>query len=776
MKQRMMDDYARIPDRVSEAYVRSALNLKEEPMKKRRVSLALILAIVLILVAVTAVATVLLGGREFVQEVMQPKAQENDSDRWSEEDVQEILRIAQENGLSLDEAQQARLLSMGGYYKEELMRLFMKLDLGKYPSTWSIEDQAWYGQMLVDIGMYEETYSTLPEAGEATEEEMLLAVQNHVHAQYDPQAALADETIYRRHTTYQWTPSDTKEEALEKQWYVEYEPLDLVHPGYRFALDADANILSEWMEPGIAGREEQPTPAALRYRYEALYGNFYEWEMETFVDFQRMLRAAAAVHGFGNAEVLELLSHAEFALAQPGAKTKDMAMDAAMAAVMARENLQASALQRSKAYAVYLLGEEAPVWKVTLPGMTDGDYVVEVNALTGEVRNSHFIPFGADSIARNFMLESVYQEQMKKARTQPGALRLDNRSYQAVEPLPDGGFLLVGSAWRRDDITQAWAARINADGTTRWEVFSDEGRTFHEAVAMSDGTYLLAMEPMKGEAFSLALVSLDADGRTLSGPLTLACRGWAYKGKDCMLVAKYHESDGINPSTLLAVSGKGETLWEHTYDALLGSGFHPLAAADGYLLSGGAQGYPYDQQSGIWGMMARLDDQGNLLWVSRMDDYPQTGISAQLETGDGGMYGAGMNFGKYEDDAEDYQKLSDFVVRFDADGNVLWCRYYPELDPVHGVLFDRLLPAPDDGVLVLARSLEGNDWHVVHLSGEGSVQAQWQPQPEIKDFVRVNAFEAGGQRYMIYCNLPDYAGTMGPVNTYITPLDFPETI
>lgn len=769
MKRQDFKDYARIPEPVSQAYIRAVDALQEEPMKKRKVSTALVVALVLMLAAFTALAAVLLSGRDFVEEVMRPMAQENASESWTEEEVSEILRVARENGLQLNEDQEAQLLARGGYYKEEMMRLFMKLGLGDDPSTWSIEDQAWYGQMLIDIGLYEVSSATLPEEGEATEAQMLAAVQARV-SQFDPQAPITDEAVYRRHTTYQWTALDD-DGTMEKQWYVVYEPLDLTHASYRFTLDTGANILYESVTPGIAAQAEQPTPEALRYRYTELYGSFYDWTMETWVEFQPMLRAAVAAHGVEREEALELIAHSDFALPAADALSKEAAMEAATQAILAKEGVGQSALRPDKAYAVYLLGEETPVWKVTVPAAAEGDYLVEVGAQTGEAQSIQFAPYGVSSIARSFVLESVYQAQEKALPA--GTLRFANRGYQAVEPLPDGGFVLVGSAWRADGTTQAWAARVNAQGQTLWEVLYDEGRVFSEAVWCADGTLLLAMEPQKGEWFSLAVVTLDGNGQMLSGPILLKDRGWAYKGKDCLLVAKDYEGSGTRPSTLMAVNAKGQILWDHTYDELTGAGYHPHAAEDGYLLSGGAQGYPYDQQSGIWGLMARLDDQGNLLWTSRMEDYPQTGISAYLETADGGMFGAGMYYGKYEEDAEDYQKLSDFVVRFDADGNVLWCRYYPEINPVQGILSFELLPAPEDGVLMLARSLDGNEWYLVHLDGEGAVQGQWQPQFAVLDNVREGAFTAGGQSYITYCSRAEYEGATGPINTYVMPVRWP---
>jgi len=92
----------------------------------------------------------------------------------------------------LSEEQQAQLLTGGRCFKEELMRLFVKLDLGGDPDTWSIEDQAWYGQMQGDIGLFNVTFNTLLEEGEVTESGVLAVLRARIQQQYDLDAPLTD--------------------------------------------------------------------------------------------------------------------------------------------------------------------------------------------------------------------------------------------------------------------------------------------------------------------------------------------------------------------------------------------------------------------------------------------------------------------------------------------------------------------------------------------------------------------------------------------------------
>ena len=122
---------------------------KGKPMKKR-ISVGFVLAVVFTLLAASALAAVLLGGKDFVEQIMAPKAVENTSQNFTKEEIAEILKIAEENNLTLSDVDVYRLNHLGesGYSKEELMRRFVKTEYGFYPAAWPIEVQPWYEQLL----------------------------------------------------------------------------------------------------------------------------------------------------------------------------------------------------------------------------------------------------------------------------------------------------------------------------------------------------------------------------------------------------------------------------------------------------------------------------------------------------------------------------------------------------------------------------------------------------------------------------------------------------
>ena len=158
---------------------------KDTPMK-RKISFGLVLALILTLLAVSALAAAFLGGKDFVDQIVAPKAAESADHKFTQAEVREILRIARENNLELDEDTEQRLLRLPeGYYKDELMRLFVKAEYGSQPAAWPIEVQRWYEEMLHACGLSQgHITNVLPEAGEITQEEALQIGLEYIRAHF----------------------------------------------------------------------------------------------------------------------------------------------------------------------------------------------------------------------------------------------------------------------------------------------------------------------------------------------------------------------------------------------------------------------------------------------------------------------------------------------------------------------------------------------------------------------------------------------------------------
>ena len=67
---------------------------------KRKISVGLVFALILMLLAVSALAAVILGGKDFVDQVMAPMAKVDiQSDRFTEKEVKFILDEAEKYGI-----------------------------------------------------------------------------------------------------------------------------------------------------------------------------------------------------------------------------------------------------------------------------------------------------------------------------------------------------------------------------------------------------------------------------------------------------------------------------------------------------------------------------------------------------------------------------------------------------------------------------------------------------------------------------------------------------
>ena len=135
---------------------------KEETKVKRKVSVGLVLAIVLALLATAALAAALLSHQEIMEQVAVPLANENDTavsvnNTYTPGQLAELVRALNENGITLDENNRImQLIKNGqGYWEEETIMELCRQAFGGNFYTWTLEQQDWFNRLMVDIGYYE---------------------------------------------------------------------------------------------------------------------------------------------------------------------------------------------------------------------------------------------------------------------------------------------------------------------------------------------------------------------------------------------------------------------------------------------------------------------------------------------------------------------------------------------------------------------------------------------------------------------------------------------
>jgi len=275
---------------------------KETPVMKRKISVGLVFALVLMLMAVSALAAVLLGGKDFVDQIMAPMAQENmDENKYTNAQIEEILRIAEENDIHLpDHLLETLARSDDGYYKEELMRQFVKTEYGFYPSAWPLEVQHWYEEMLEACGQGDgHIANVLPEGeNELTKEQALQAALDFIKATYHEAADLTDPAHYRVHMQY--TETIVNPYLKERNWWFEFEALDVVSNIYYLTMKQDGTVDSHSICGGIYAPSWQMPGQFISDRFAWTYGDGYGqtmWTTERLQEFQKALQHRVDTEG-----------------------------------------------------------------------------------------------------------------------------------------------------------------------------------------------------------------------------------------------------------------------------------------------------------------------------------------------------------------------------------------------------------------------------------------------------------------------------------------------
>ncbi len=144
-----------------------------ETVVKKRLSVGLVLAIVLMLIAVTALAVALLSPQEVVEQVAVPMAQENGHENYTHDELLALISTLNENGITLDEGSQMMkaFRSGHGYWERETIEEICFSAFGGDQSKWNLDQRHWYGEMMVAVGAWDINTQLLPEEGELTPQE-----------------------------------------------------------------------------------------------------------------------------------------------------------------------------------------------------------------------------------------------------------------------------------------------------------------------------------------------------------------------------------------------------------------------------------------------------------------------------------------------------------------------------------------------------------------------------------------------------------------------------
>lgn len=341
---------------------------ERQPMKKK-LSVGLVLAIVLCLLAVSALAAALLSVQEVVEQELIPIVQESERIYFTTEEAERVLAIAEENGLHLDEERRQRLFDRQGHVdKYELLLTIFSAEYGWNPGLWTPEEWATAEEILYNAGLTDIRRHFMPVEGALTLEQAIEIANTHVREACDAEVDLTDESQYRLFVRYYHRESEESKQRFP-EWLIQCEALTAELNTYYIGLTAEGKIQSCKVIPAPCVE-----PGSFYSGYVKKYGPMNTWDHETW---QAFARDAQNVHT--DYELGQLLQAMSFPDISPDALSREQAVDLALAQVD---------VPGAQTSAVYTGTEEHPLWKVRLEH-EEGIDAVEINAFTGEITSVH---------------------------------------------------------------------------------------------------------------------------------------------------------------------------------------------------------------------------------------------------------------------------------------------------------------------------------------------------------------------------------------------------
>lgn len=403
------------PDPFLAARVMRMAEQKGEPRVKKKLSIGLIVCIVLMLLSLTALAAVLLSGREIVDQQAVPVAQGNDgevrrNDMYSNEELTAMVALAAENGISLenDHFIMEALARGEGYYEEELIMAICREAFGGLFYEWDVEEQHWYGEKMVEIGFSDRNPYRLPGEGEIPADEARQLAVTLLQAEFG-NVPLSDPEQYRAVESFD-----------EGGWYFTYYPRSLTAPEYAIHFSHDRAMVETACHPQTW---ETYSEMQLFNAINTIYGyrthTPESWGLAGWHAFGQMLPGATRT----DAWTREYDGYLATTYLLPG--EDDIPAEEAKAIALADAGIDL-AIHAD----MLLLGREEAndrIWKVTLT-LLNGDgkretRAWEIDAATGDILHRMTFDINTPAWAAN-MLYTTFTEVSRDAFTPEDALAL----------------------------------------------------------------------------------------------------------------------------------------------------------------------------------------------------------------------------------------------------------------------------------------------------------------------------------------------------------------
>jgi len=371
--------------------VLAAANEKGEGTVKRKLSVGLIVAIVLMLATVTAVAVALLSVRQLVNDYAIPMAQESIGETdYSPEEVSILVQLAQENGIVLSEQALSNIAwaeTLGeGYAKDEFIKELASAEFGGDISTWTLEQQKWYDDALVAMGLFPENQKALPEDPDSAQNLAVSRAVAHLTQHYALSGDITDASQY--HVGVQYINGDADGDYPGLYWSIDFQPKTITGGEYWVYLRDDGEILGQAVRPGLSADSNAND---IYHAYGKLYSSW--WEQSVYQSFIATIRQMKPTNERSYLCLMQT--------AYPDVPDDAISIDEAYAIAAADLGVTSYRVFNHPLIAT----DTNPVWKLRFY-KGDETYSFEIDCITGEIRTKRLL----DNAHRSWWMSMVLWE------------------------------------------------------------------------------------------------------------------------------------------------------------------------------------------------------------------------------------------------------------------------------------------------------------------------------------------------------------------------------
>ena len=258
---------------------------------KKKLFAGIATAITMTLAAASAFAVAPMNPREIVEQIAVPMATANDPDVginnfYSAEELAEIERVLNENGIELEENSTVMQMVTNGYglFEETVISAICEQAFGR-DSGWTLEEQDWYNEQLTRIGSYESHHSCLPGPDNMTVADAETFALESIRKVYGHDLPLEDRSIWKLYCTF--TPADR--ENPEAGWFFRLQPRDMEHGSYSVSF-SDSKPAESISVEGDEPDWTDYTAEQLLTHFQQVYSSQETWPQAVWQQLHEMMQ------------------------------------------------------------------------------------------------------------------------------------------------------------------------------------------------------------------------------------------------------------------------------------------------------------------------------------------------------------------------------------------------------------------------------------------------------------------------------------------------------